>query len=144
MGLWSNWEEDERLEIHWAGQKAWGRRWESLWVIKFRFKSNACGHVSCWFSCLVLFCPLHSLQEENESINRMVRVADVTVLYGPPVLQGLVWGECRTENRRVEGLFPVTAHCCEGIQPGSANSYCIYEANIPNPPKIVLKIRVKK
>jgi len=87
-------------------------------------------------SCLVLFLPL----QEQESINRLVSVADVTMLYGLVILWGLVWRESRTKDRHTERIFPVTAHCCGGRELGPiiCNCYCICEEEMQNPQQNVL------
>lgn len=69
-------------------------------------------------SCPVLFCPLSSLREEQESLSRLVSVAGVTMLYGPVILHGLVWRQRRTKDGHAERIRLVTAHCCGGTQRG--------------------------
>lgn len=40
------------------------------------------------------------------------------MLYGPVILQVLVWRQRRTKDRHAERILLVTAHCCGGTQRG--------------------------
>lgn len=113
-GRWKTWNWPEKLDVS-----------VEMWVSLIQEISTTTAYLfplhpllsHAVLSCPVLFCPLPPLQEEQESINRLVSVADVTVLYGPVILQGLVWRECRTKDRHAERISPVVAH--GGIQSSS-------------------------
>lgn len=114
-GRWKMWN-----TLNWPESLMCQWRWEPLWFRRFPPPLPSYFHsIPAALPCLVLFCPLPSRREEQESINRLVSVADVTMLYGPVILQGLVWRECRTKDRHAGRIFPMTAHCRGGTLLGS-------------------------